>query len=175
MKKGGQIFYRWSLFVYIEDHRVSLSHLISHNSKNLQFDHDVPTLTAADAAIHRPTTPLTEENSRLRPNQSSAPIASIVQMTPLAATASIAQDGVGPNPPSLLCCSFYNTSTPPPPPHNSSRLYNYNRKYERQRVRYAWSHAHYFISLFASNYILCGTAFVGSSPTAATKSASQPL
>jgi hypothetical protein len=117
MKKAVK-FFIVDLFLYILDHGVSLSHLISHNSKNLQFDHDVPTLTAADAAIHSPTTPLTEENSRSCPHQSSAPIASMVQMTPLAATASITQDGVGPNPPSLLRCSFYNTSTstPPPPP-----------------------------------------------------------
>jgi hypothetical protein len=49
------------------------------------------------------------------------------------------------------------STTPPPPPllHlRSSRLYDYNRKYERRRVRYAWSHAHYFISLFASCLII---------------------
>jgi hypothetical protein len=73
----------------------------SHNSKNLQFDHDVPTLTAADTAIHPPTTPLTEEHSRPRPHQSSAPIASMVQMTPLATTASITQARKSPPPPSL--------------------------------------------------------------------------
>jgi hypothetical protein len=133
MKKAVK-FFIVDLFLYILDHGVSLSHLISHNSKNLQFDHDVPTLTAADAAIHSPTTPLTEENSCSCPHQSSAPIASMVQMTPLAATASITQDGVGPNPPYFAVPS----TTPPPLLHlRSSRLYDYKRKYERRRVRYA--------------------------------------
>jgi hypothetical protein len=63
--------------------------------------YDVPTLTAADAAIHPPTTPQTEEHSRPRPHQSSAPIASMVQMTPLATTASITQDGNRKSPPTL--------------------------------------------------------------------------
>ena len=56
-----------------------------------------------------------------------------------------------PSAPSLLCRSFNNTSTPPPPPHSTPHpAYNYYTRFIESRWCKSWSHAHYFILLFAS-------------------------
>jgi hypothetical protein len=82
LRKGGQIFYRRSLFVYIDNRACLVPHrsLTSQLLKSTTRPCRAPTLTAAAAAIHPLTTPLIEEDPRLCAHWSSEPITSMVQM-----------------------------------------------------------------------------------------------